>query len=148
MMKKLQTLYQAMLMGQVLFAGVAIFIKQQSIITNVTKDISQILEVVALLVSFGSVWAGMSLYRKRIAALKETPGEVAKKINNYTATSIIKWAMTEGPYVFCIIGYLLTGNWAFLGLAAVLLFVFAGYAPQKSKVIAELGLTEEESSKL
>jgi hypothetical protein len=54
----------------------------------------------------------------------------------------MKWAMTEGPALFCMVGYLLTGNWSFIGLGAIVLFVFAGYAPQKEKVITELGLTD------
>ncbi len=147
-MKKLQTVYKALLMGQVLFAGLAIFIRRQGVITNVTEDISFILQVVALVFSFSSVWAGMSVYRKRVSAIKDKEITTEKKISEYTSTSLIKWAMTEGPCLFCIAGYLLTGNWAFIGLAAVLLFIFAGYAPQKSIIISELGLTDQEAEKL
>jgi hypothetical protein len=147
-MKKLQTIYQAMLMAQVLFAGLAIFMRMQSVITNVTEDVSRILQVVAVVFAFSSVWAGMSVYRRRIAALKDQPAGAPQKINAYTSASLIKWAMTEGPCLFCIAGYLLTGNWSFLALAAVLLFIFAGYAPQKSKVVAELGLTDREAETL
>jgi uncharacterized membrane protein len=147
-MKKLQTIYQAMLMAQVLFAGIAVFIRTQSPFQNVTEDTSRILQVVAIVFAFSSIWAGMSLYRKRIAALKEQPADATQKINGYTAASLIKWAMAEGPCLFCSVGYLLTGNWAFIMLAAVVLFVFAGYAPQKSKITAELGLTEQEAEKI
>jgi hypothetical protein len=147
-MKKLQTIYKALLMGQVLFAGLAVFIRMQGAITNVTEDISRILQVVAIVFAFSSVWAGMSLYRKRAGALKEKDISIEKKISEYIRTSLIKWAMTEGPCLFCIAGYLLTGNWSFIGLGAILLFIFAGYAPQKSKAVAELGLTEQEAEQL
>jgi hypothetical protein len=147
-MKKLQTIYKALLMGQVLFAGLAIFIRMQGAFTNVTEDMSRILQVVAVVFAFSSVWAGMSLYRKRVSAVKDKDITTEKKISEYTSTSLIKWAMTEGPCLFCIAGYLLTGNWSFIGLGAILLFIFAGYAPQKSKVIAELGLTGQEAEQL
>jgi hypothetical protein len=147
-MKKLQTVYNALLMGQVLFGGLAIFIKMQGVITNVSRDTDHILQVVALVFAFSSIWAGMSLYRKRVSVIKDKEITTEKKISEYTSTSLIKWAMTEGPCLFCIAGYLLTGNWSFMGLAAVLLFIFAGYAPQKSKIITELCLTDQEAEKL
>jgi hypothetical protein len=147
-MKKLQTVYKALLMGQVLFAGLAVFIRMQGVITNVSEETSRILQVVAVVFAFSSVWAGMSLYRKRVAAVRVSEISAEKKLSEYTSTSLIKWAMTEGPCLFCIAGYLLTGNWSFIGLGAILLFIFAGYAPQKSKVVAELGLNELEAEKL
>jgi hypothetical protein len=147
-MKKLQTLYRALLMGQVLFAAVAVFIRTQGVFSNVTEDVSRILQVVAVVFAFTSIWAGMSVYRKRVAALKDKDISTEKKIGEYTGISLMKWAMTEGPALFCMVGYLLTGNWSFIGLGAIVLFVFAGYAPQKSKIIAELGLSDGEAGKL
>jgi hypothetical protein len=147
-MKKLQTVYKALLMGQVLFAGLAVFIRMQGVITNVSEQTSRILQVVAVVFAFSSIWAGMSVYSKRIAAARVSDTSAEKKLSEYTSTSLIKWAMTEGPCLFCIAGYLLTGNWSFIGLGAIILFVFAGYAPQKSKIIAELGLNELEAEKL
>ncbi len=143
-MKKLQTVYKALLMGQLLFAGLAVFIRMQGAITSVTEELSRILQVVALVFAFSSVWAGMTIYRKRITTLRGKDIPADKKISEYTSLSLIKWAMTEGPCLFCIAGYLLTGNWSFIGLAAILLFIFAGYAPQKSKVVSELGFSGEE----
>jgi hypothetical protein len=143
-MKKLQVIYKAQLLAQVLFAGIAIFVKSQGIIQTVPENASRVLQVVAVLFSFVSVWAGMSIYRKRVSAAKEAAGTAENKMAAYTSASILKWATTEAPCLFCIIGYLLTGNWSFAGLAAVLLFIFAGYNPQKSKAMAELGLSEDE----
>jgi hypothetical protein len=117
-MKRLQTVYKALLMGQVLFAGLAVFIRMQGAITNVTEDISRVLQVVAVVFAFSSVWAGMSLYRKRIAALKAESVTAVQKISGYTSASLIKWAMTEGPCLFCIVGYLqLVVHWPWCNTA-------------------------------
>lgn len=145
-LKKLQLIYKALLMGQVLFAGIVVFMRARGmgIENTVDENTSRILQVVALVISFGCIWAGMHFYRKRIAAIREANIAAPEKLNQYQAASIIKWGLSEGPCLFCIVGYFLTGNWAFLALAAIIIFVFAGYNPQKSLVMRELGLAEDE----
>jgi hypothetical protein len=147
-MKKLQVIYKAQLLGMMLFGGIVIFVKTTGIVRIVPENASRVLQVIAVLFSFVSVWAGMRIYRKRVGAAKEAAGTAENKMAAYTSASILKWATTEAPCLFCIIGILITGNWSFAGLAAILLFIFAGYNPQKDKVMNELALTDEELSSL
>lgn len=145
-LKTLQLIYKALLMGQVLFAGIVVFIRAKGfgIENTVDENTSRILQIVALVTGFGCLWFGMRFYRKRIAEIRDANIAASEKLKQYQAASIIKWGLTEGPCLFCIVGYFLTGNWSFLALAGIIIFVFAGYNPQKSLVMRELGLAEDE----
>lgn len=139
-------IYRALLLGQVLFAGIVVFIRAKGlgIGSNVDENTSRILQVLALALSFGCLWGGMHFYRKRIAEIRDANITAPEKLKQYQTASIIKWGFTEGPCLFCMVGYFLTGNWSFLALAGIIIFVFAGYNPQKSLVMRELGLAEDE----
>jgi hypothetical protein len=143
--KKLQAIYKAMLMGQVLFMGIVIFIKAKGIGTHnaVNEDASRIMQVLAVAISVGCLWAGMHFYRKRIAVIKDSDIPVAEKLKQYQSVSIFKWGLTEVPSFFCVLSYFRTGNWAFLALAIVIVFVFAGYNPTRQKLLQELDITPE-----
>lgn len=145
-LKVIQVLYKALLTGQIIFLGVAIFVRSRGLIAGVGPDISRILQVVAVLFAFTGIWFGLWYYRKRIAIIRDMNAPVDEKLKLYQAASIVKWALTEGPCLLCAAGYLLTGNWSFIALGAIVLFVFAGYNPQKSLVARELGLGEDELS--
>jgi hypothetical protein len=145
-LKTLQVIYKALLMGQVLFMGIVIFMQTKGALnaSRVDEDTSRILQVMAVAIGFGCLWGGIHFYRKRIAVIKDSDVSIAEKLKQYQAASIIKWGLTEGPSLFCIVGYFLTGNWSFLALAGIIIFVFAGYNPQKALVMRELGLGEDE----
>lgn len=143
-LKSIQLLYKALLMAQVLFLGVAIFVRSQNLVALVDEEFNRLFQIVVVVISFAGIWFGMWYYRKRVAIIRDMNVAAEERLKQYQAVSIIKWALTEGPCLLCAVGYLLTGNWAFLALAAVILFIFAGYNPQKSMVMRELGLAEDE----
>jgi hypothetical protein len=143
-LKTMQILYKALLTGQVIFFGLAIWLRSRGMVQKVDASIDRGLQIAAVLSGFVLIWLGLWYYRKQIGQLKDTSMPVAEKLKAYQAVSIIKWSLTEGPNLLCAVGYLLTGTWSFLALGAVILFVFAGYNPQKAMVMRELGLGEED----
>ena len=60
----------------------------------------------------------------------------------------MQWAFLEGPGIFSIVCFFLTGNYAFIALAAVLILLFAILAPSKLKIALLLGVSEAEVSEL
>ncbi len=142
--KVTQTLYSAFLMGQVLFLGVSIYLRQTGFGITLDESVNRILQIVALLLSVTAVLIGFKIFNKKVAAARDGSYSSGEKMAMHRAASIIQWAMTEGACLFSIVGYLLTGNWAFVGLAVALLFLFAGYYPSKNRVMMQLGLSEEE----
>ena len=75
-------------------------------------------------------------------------GSVSERFAVYRSACILQWALIEGPCLFCIIGFFLTGNYAFMALAGVLIILFAMQSPTKAKVMLHLNLSEQEIEEL
>jgi hypothetical protein len=73
---------------------------------------------------------------------------VQQKFDLYKGTAILQWALLEGPVLLCIICFLLSGNYALLVLAAVLVICFAMLAPTRTKLAFQLNLSDAEAAEL
>ena len=71
-----------------------------------------------------------------------------EKFAVYRSASIIEWALLEAPVLFCIVCFFLTGNYAFMALAVVLIFLFVLVAPSKTKTLNHLQINEAELDEL
>lgn len=142
--KALQVLYWAMLLGLVLFACIAFFLKYTDKFPSSMRTQDQLLQVIAIAVSFAAVFIGSSNFRKKILQIRNSFQPVSEKAAAYRSACILQWALLEVSCLFCIICFLLVGNLAFIGLAAALMFWFALTNPSKMKIMLLLGLSEEE----
>jgi hypothetical protein len=105
------------------------------------------LQVVAIILSAGGFYFGTVLFKKKLLQVRELL-TVKEKMVLYRAACILQWAMIEGPCLFVIISFLLTGNYAFLALAVVLMLLFTMMAPSKLKIAFQLQLSEQEIAEL
>ncbi len=68
--KALKIIHVALLAGQCLFLAVMVFLVMRKSTAMVGPSFDKILQVIALLVSFGGVFAATSIFRKRLLAIK------------------------------------------------------------------------------
>ena len=80
--------------------------------------------------------------------LREMQTNTKEKFLLYRAASILQWALLEGPSLFCILCFFLTGNYAFLALAIAIMFLFILMAPSKNKIVTQLQISESEIDEL
>lgn len=142
--KALQTLHWAMLLGQIIFAAMAVFLVYTQKFVSSLSHLDQTLQIVALAVSFACFFIGSSLFRKKIQHAREVSVTVGDKAAIYRSASILQWALLEGASLFCIVCFMLVGNYAFLALAGALLLWFTLTAPSKVKIMLLLRLSENE----
>ncbi len=148
-LKRLQVLYSALLMGQALFFVAVILLRNQGTISfDMSNGTDRILQVIAVVFAFAASYIGIKIYHRKTATLREGNFTPEEKMKQYTQASIVRWALGEAAVLFTLIGYLLTGNWAFTGLTIILLFLFAGYYPSKPKIVKDLDLTEQDITSL
>jgi hypothetical protein len=84
---------------------------------------------------------GGTFFKKKLADIKRNEKAGTKeKLDKYKTASIVQWAMLEGACLFCGVSFFITGNYAFLALALVLMLIFGMLAPIKSKIAFQLGL--------
>lgn len=147
-LKILSILHKTLLMGQVLFAACCIFIVYTKTMAPPAKELDKTLQVVALITAVTGIYAGMLIFKKKLALIREMQTGNQEKFSLYRSASIIQWVLLEGPSLFCIISFLLTGNYAFLALAAVIIFLFIVMAPSKVKILTQLQISETELDEL
>ncbi|MEP7236757.1 MAG: hypothetical protein ABI685_02790 [Ferruginibacter sp.] len=147
-LKLLYILHKALLMGQLIFAGVCAYLVYTKAITPAAAELEKILQVVALIITAGGVYAGIVIFKKKLLQIRDMQSDVKEKFAVYRSASIIQWALLEASSLFCIICFFLTGNYAFLALAAVIMFLFLMAAPSKNKILTQLQISESELDEL
>lgn len=147
-LKALNIIHKALMAGQVLFAAVSAYLIYSQTVLPAAKESDKILQVIALVLTTGGIFAGMSLFKKKLVQIREMQTSAKEKFDQYRLACIIQWALLEGPAIFCIACFFLTGNYAFLAVVAVVLFLFAMAAPAKLKVLLQLQITEAELDEL
>ncbi|MBZ5858960.1 hypothetical protein [Flavihumibacter profundi] len=141
--RELQTIYRVLLYSQIGFWIIALLLVQLSIFEPfASESLDRLLQVIAVFYSFIAVIVGLQLFRRRLESIKALEIPVRDKLAQYKSASIVQWALLEGAGIFCIICYVITGNWSFLGLAIMLLAVFGGLNPFKQKVMLQLRLND------
>jgi hypothetical protein len=146
--KSLQLLHKAMLFGQILFLAIAFILNFTGKFSPASGNNDQVFQVIAVLLSFVGFFAGKYLFQKKILKSKESPCDLKTKLKLYRAAAILQWALLEGPSLFCIICFLLTGNYAFLALSATLVLLFTITGPNKLKIGILLHLSQQELDQL
>ncbi len=76
--------------------------------------------------------------------IREMQTAASEKFDLSKKACIVQWAFLEGPSIFCIICFFITGNYAFLALMLIILFLFAMTAPSKFKILLLLQISESE----
>ena len=141
--KDLQTIYRVLLYSQIGFWIIALLLVHfGGIKPFAAESLDRLLQVIAVFYSFIAVIVGLQLFRRRLEAIKQLEIPARDKLIQYKSASIVQWALLEGAGIFCIISYIITGNWSFLGLAIMLLAVFGGLNPFKQKVMLQLRLND------
>src|SRR5215471_5603064 len=136
---ELQKLYKALLYSQLVFGALAVLVVQFRIINPfATEAQDRLIQVVVVIFSFAAVIIGMQLFRRKIEACRESGQGVREKLGMYKNACLVQWALLESAFIFSMASYIITGNWAFIGLAIMLLAIFGGLNPFRQKVMLQL----------
>jgi hypothetical protein len=145
----LNLMHKAMLVGQLIFTGIIFFLNYREIFLPTFAEHEKILQTIAILFTVMAVFLGAKLFKKKLALINENPGaDATLKLTQYRSASIMQWGLLEAACLVCAICLLLTGNYAFLALAAVLILYFAMLAPVKNRIAMQLNLQTDQLDEL
>lgn len=145
----LNLMHKAMLAGQVIFTAVIFILVYQKIFLPVLAEHEKPMQALAIAFAAAAIFFGNSLFKKKLALINENHGNDAKlKLTKYRSASIMQWGLLETACLVSGICLLLTGNYAFIALAVVLILYFAMLAPVKSRVSGHLDLQSTELDEL
>lgn len=143
--KLLQKRYTALLVTQILFAIVALVIGliiKKTVSNDVQLD--RALQLVTVLMALVFSFIGFRLYNKKVLELRAGSLPAQKKMDAFKNASVKFWTLLAVPAMVCVMCYIITGNFAFIGLFALLLFILGSQNPFKSKVALLLKLSSND----
>ncbi|TLX76617.1 hypothetical protein E9993_06930 [Labilibacter sediminis] len=141
--RTLTIIYSAMLLGQLAFISIVIFLKLPSGRID-ASGFSFPFSVVLPFLTITCLIASSIVYRVLVksAQLKE---KLVDKMPIYQSALIVKLALIEGPSLFSVVIFLMTGQVYFLIFTLILLLIFITSKPGRQKAIDELKLDMSES---
>jgi hypothetical protein len=146
-LKSINILHKAFLIGQLLFIGIAFYLVYFKLFQATEHQLEKPLQFIAIILSIGGFFAGSQIFKKRLADSRQQ-NNVKEKFELYRGACIIQWALLEGPCLFNIISFMMTGDYTFLYLAGALILTFVRLSPSKIKLVDDLQLSDEEATDL
>ncbi|RYY70012.1 MAG: hypothetical protein EOO13_07915 [Chitinophagaceae bacterium] len=145
--RSLTVLHFSLLVGQVMFAAIAYYTVYSGSMgkMDLGKNETAILIAVATF-ALAMIVLSFSMYKKKIALLKDNNQPVKEKLMAYRAANLIRWAMMEAPVLLAIVLYMLTGDYNYMIIAGAILILFAITRPTVSKAASELSISREEAA--
>ncbi|HQW82829.1 MAG TPA: hypothetical protein PK987_00120 [Ferruginibacter sp.] len=142
--KALKIVHKVMLMGQIVFAAVSIYLVYAGIINAYLTELDKKLQVIVLIIAATGIYAGRYYFKKKVFQIQNSLADAKQKFDAYRAASLLQWSLIEIPAIVSIICFFLTANYAFIALAFFLIAIFAMQAPSKSKIVQQLQIEEAE----
>lgn len=140
--KAISVLHYALMAGQFLM-GIIMFalvwLKKEN--SFPLQNISQQMLIACIVIAALAYLAGNLLFKKKLQNINEGNNPVSKKLDEYRAANITRWALMEFATLFCIIIFFITGNYSIMIVAAVMLLLFFTTKPGTEKTVAELNIS-------
>ncbi len=147
-LKAIILVHISMLIGQVIFAAIAVFLLSQKFGTPQKIEYDRIFQLIAITLAAIGFLLGTKNFKKQIRASRDSSETPQKKFEAYRKASIILWALLEIPCLLGIVFFYLTANYAFIILAAAIIFLFAIFGPSKQKIMMYLNISESDIENL
>lgn len=133
-------IFIALLTGQIVFAMVCVLLNKDKPVNDTINGNETNMLIVAI-ISLSLLIASFYIPRIRLEKIRQVE-DIKRRLYDYRATLIIKFALVEGATLFAIVQYLLTGSIYILGFAALLILVSLTNWPSQEKTIKELELNK------
>ncbi len=149
-LKAIQIFFLALTIGLVLFAVIVVVVdfmngpvlgKDELVNRDILLGAVIITGVICL---FGA----RSYYNRTMKMVDISSFSLADKLNQYRAALIIYMAFCEGPAIFSVIIFFLTGNYWVFAITALLLAAMLIKAPTKTRMIQEMKLDWREQKEI
>jgi len=146
--RAIRILFYAMIAGVVLFSVIVLALSFIEEAVSPIKGYENIVLGVLIVISLICYYFARTGYNKGIAAAKDSLISLPDKLNTYRATLIRYLALCEGPALFGIILFFLTGNYFMFIITGLMVAAMLAKAPTRQRVIEELGLDWKQQENL
>lgn len=141
--RSLLIVFYALIIGQVFFGLISFFLVSTNNLKSEGADLSSVFIFIIPVFALGGFISSNLIYRNRLKAIDRKSGLMIK-LTDYRAALVVRYALLEGPSLFAIVVYLVTGNAIFILLAASIVLYFLTLRPNREKAIRDLDLDAKE----
>lgn len=145
--KGLNIVYFALIVGQLFFVTIAIFIGLNMPIAIEEAEVRMIVTIVISLLVASGISASHMIFNSKLKKIKEKSNIIEKTVE-YRSVLILRYALLEGPSMLATVGYLLTGYLLFIGVVSVVITFFIILKPSKERLVFDLNLDALEKGKI
>lgn len=142
----LRIIHSALVIGQIVFAGIIHFIVDSGHSPQHTDLINPLL-LLAVFVTFGGLFGANLIYKTKLKNIQPS-SRIQKKLYDYRVAIILHYSILETPSLFAGIAYFITANYLFLLFALVIVIYFFINSPGKEKVNRDLDLNDREKEEI
>jgi hypothetical protein len=139
--------YMSLILGQVFFAIISLFLSLSGLVSFNLEDSKFILIIVTILFAFGAFYGNTYIFKMKLNAINPA-SSLFDKLNEYRSACILRWAILEGPSFLSIIGYFLTGDLTFIIITSSIIAFFFMNRPNAEKACTELNLEYQDKIRL
>lgn len=141
-LKNMKIVFVALAIIQIMLAVIAFVLISTGLSLN-GKDLTPAFNYLIPALCTAMVFVSLITFKNKINTI-DSNLSLNDKLNVYRGLYVTRWALIEGPVIFTIIAYLLTGAQMFLIIVVVMLLVFISLYPSIQKILKELSLSSEE----
>ena len=148
--RSFKILVGALMIGMSFFALIILLLNQVNgpVMPPGPDNINTIFLLIATGLAIICLLAAFMGYNSRMKAIRNSVISLGDKLNQYREALIRYMALCEGPGLFSVIVFFLTGDYMVLIITGVLLIAMFARFPQKQKIIDELALDWKEQQEL
>lgn len=142
-LKTISIIHLALIAGQIMFAAVTFMITNKT--TTGQRD--NVFIYVVPIMAFTGLAVSNILFKTLVNKI-DGQSPLKTKLAAYQSALIVRFALLEGPSLFAIVSFMLTGNLIFLGISGAIIAYFIYLRPTKQKIEDDLNLGYEEKAEL
>ena len=148
-LRGIRVLFTALVIGVVLFILMAVVIYElNGPFAPEIKEYNRVFIGIAIALALVCLVIASQGYKKGIIAARNLTGPLNNKLNNYRSLLVRYLALCEGPALFGVIVFLMTGEFWVLVITAVMFMAMLSAAPTPKRVISDLNLDWKEQKEL
>ncbi len=141
--KILTVIHSVQLIGHVIILVIFYYINSTKQLSTDSKSLNDIFNILVPLSIIGGLFISSFLTKNNQKKIKKK-SKLKDKLEEYQSSLLKKYALLGGLIFFALMGFLLTGNFLFLGLAGLIILVFILNRPSRHRTIKDLELNENE----
>jgi len=141
-------LFFFLMIGLVVFAGIALYVNLSfGAMAKWDDELTKLFLTIYVVIAAASVFAGFSISKLKLRSIV-AESSIEEKLSAYRAALILRWAMIEGPCLFGLVIFVLSGANMAMAISLVLMCLLALNRPTKWRLIGDLQLSPEEQKLL